>query len=288
MTTTERERPATSYHSGLKPVWCPGCGDFGALSAFYESLSRLNVDPKDLAIVSGIGCSGRFSHFVKGYGFHCVHGRALPTATGLKLARPELTVVVVGGDGDGMAIGGGHIPHAARRNPDLLYIMLDNSIYGLTKGQASPTSPAEMVTATTPNGAIEGDLDPLTLFLAYDVSFVGRGYTSQPKLLTEMIVEAMQHPGLAILQVLSPCVTFNHDVTFKSLNAQVKPLPEDHDPTDRRAAMGLAMSGEVYTGVFYKQVRPTIEGRLAELRAGVMAGQGGKAARIGDLFDPLT
>jgi 2-oxoglutarate ferredoxin oxidoreductase subunit beta len=283
---TERERPASTYNSGVKPVWCPGCGDYGVLSSFYEALSQQNIDPKDLAIVSGIGCSGRFSHFVKGYSFHCVHGRALPTATGLKLARPDLNVVVVGGDGDGLAIGGGHIAHAARRNPNMLYILLDNSIYGLTKGQISPTSPSQMITSTDPYGTYEDKLDPITMFLSYDVSFVARCFSSQPKVTTEIIREAMQHPGLAIIQVLSPCVTFNQDVTFKSIGGVIKPIPE-HNVTDRREAMQLAMSGELYAGIFYRNIRPTLEGRIGDIGQGVIEQQG-NVASLQSLFKPLT
>jgi len=164
----------TADWRGALPTWCPGCGHFTALQGLYESTQKLNIKPENMVVVSGIGCSGRFPFFMKAYGFHALHGRAIPVATGIKIANPDLSVVVVGGDGDGLGIGGGHLPHAARNNLDLTYILLDNSIYGLTKGQVSPTSPVGMVSATTPYGNLARPLNPAALAISFGSTFVAR------------------------------------------------------------------------------------------------------------------
>ena len=169
------------YKTDEHPIWCPGCGDFGVLDSLYKALAGLKVHTRDLVVVSGIGCSGRTPGFIKSYGFHSLHGRVLPVALGVRLANPALTVIGVGGDGDGFAIGGGHIPHAARRNIDMAYIIMDNSIYGLTKGQCSPTSPTGLQTGSTPYGNIEQPLNPLAMVIAYGATFVGQGYSGKPR-----------------------------------------------------------------------------------------------------------
>ena len=180
-TLTIQKFTPKDYKSDLKPIWCAGCGDFGVLSALYKAMSQCNLDPEKTVIVSGIGCSSRLPGFVTTYGFHTVHGRALPIATGIKAARPELTVIVVGGDGDGYSIGAGHLPHCARRNPDITYLIMNNNTYGLTKGQVSPTSfiPRASLNVkldpkrwkTTPYGMMEDGLDPIAQAIAWDLSF---------------------------------------------------------------------------------------------------------------------
>jgi len=234
----------------LKPIWCPGCGDYGVLSAFYKALADLEIMPECAVLVSGIGCSGRFPAFVEAYGFHGTHGRALPLATGVKVANPELTVVVVGGDGDAFSIGAGHVPHAARRNVDLTYIVMDNQIYGLTKGQPSPTSPMGMIKKAAPFGTIDQPVDPLVMTLTYGATFVARGFSSRPKELTELIKQGILHKGFAFIQVYSPCVTFNDTYDFFKQHTAL--LPADHDPTDLQAAFKYATSQEpLYLGLFY-------------------------------------
>jgi len=252
------------YKSDVDPIWCPGCGDFGDLAAFTQALAAMHIDPSQLSIVSGIGCSGRFSHFIKCYAYHTAHGRALPTAVGVKAANPDLHVFVVGGDGDGMSIGGGHIAHAARRNPDITYLILDNQIYGLTKGQGSPTSPVGMVTPTTPFGMEDPPLDPLRMFLSYGISFVARGFSSDVKGVSKLLQEAVAHKGFSIIQLISPCPTFNKVVTFDFMKERVAPVPDDHDPTDIDAAFRLALARDhVYTGVFYRNdTLPTMGEKL--------------------------
>jgi 2-oxoglutarate ferredoxin oxidoreductase subunit beta len=239
----------------------------------YQAFSALDVDPNNTAIVSGIGCSSRLPVFVKSYGFHTVHGRTLPVATGIKLANPELTVMAMGGDGDGFAIGGGHVPHAARRNVDITYVVMDNFIYGLTKGQTSPTTGNKdgvghgfKLTTTSPYGQYEDPINPLAMLLIYGASFVARGYSAKPKQLAELYKAAMQHKGFSFIQVLSPCVVFNR--TYDELDAAILPLEGKHDPTDFNAAMALALDTQTeHLGIIYQQERPTLEDRVGGIVA---------------------
>jgi 2-oxoglutarate ferredoxin oxidoreductase subunit beta len=224
----------------------------------------LKINPKDLVVVSGIGCSGRTPGFIKSYGFHSVHGRVLPVALGVKLANPELHVIGVGGDGDGFAIGGGHIPHAARRNSDITYIIMDNSTYGLTKGQYSPTSPTGFQAGSTPYGNIEQPLNPLAMLIAYGATFVGQGYSGKPKELTDLITSAMEHKGFAFLNVLSPCITFYN--TYKVIPPRLQEVPKDHEVTNRAKAFELALQTDhVALGIFYRVSLPTFEEGVAQV-----------------------
>jgi 2-oxoglutarate/2-oxoacid ferredoxin oxidoreductase subunit beta len=246
----EKIKP-NDYKSSVRPIWCSGCGDYAVLSAMMKAFAHLRLAKENIAIASGIGCSSRFPAFLNTYGIHGVHGRALPLATGIKLGRPEITVLAVGGDGDGFSIGGGHVPHAARRNVDIAYVVMDNNIYGMTTGQPSPTSPEGLTTKASPYGAPERPLNPLLMALGYDVSFVARCFSGKPKELTEILIEALQHPGFALVQVLSPCVTYYN--TYDHYRQITQPLPETHDPTDRLQAMALAMDTDTqYLGVFYR------------------------------------
>jgi 2-oxoglutarate ferredoxin oxidoreductase subunit beta len=251
--------------SGVKPIWCPGCGDFGVLNAMLKALVDLKLDPAHVVIASGIGCSGRFPAFVSAYGFHGVHGRVLPLATGIKTANPELTVFAVGGDGDAFSIGAGHLPHAARRNVDITYVVMDNEIYGLTKGQPSPTSPLGMEKKAAPYGTYDNPLNPIAMVLAYGATFVARGFSSQPRELAELIKLGVQHPGFAFIQAISPCVTF-YD-TYAHFKEITTPIPEDHDATDRVSAMKLALETDVqYLGVFYKEEQMSHHAHVAQVR----------------------
>ncbi|MBV9868452.1 MAG: 2-oxoacid:ferredoxin oxidoreductase subunit beta [Abitibacteriaceae bacterium] len=263
--------PPKEYKTEAKPIWCPGCGDFAVLAALYQAFSALDIDPTKTVIVSGIGCSSRLPVFVKSYGFHTVHGRTLPVATGIKLANPELTVLAMGGDGDAFAIGGGHIPHAARRNVDITYIVMDNFIYGLTKGQTSPTTGSQegtghgfKLTPTNPHGQWEEPLNPLAMLLTYGASFVARGYSAKPKPLAEVYQAAIRHKGFSFVQVLSPCVVFNK--TYDELDAAIIPLEGKHDTSDFRAAMDLAWDTQTeHLGIFYQKERPTLTDRMAAI-----------------------
>jgi len=249
---------AQDYKSKVKPTWCPGCGDFGLLAAVYQALARLQLDPARTMIVSGIGCSSRLPFFVKTYGFQTAHGRVLPVAMGVKIANPELTVIAVGGDGDGFSIGGGHLVHAVRRNPDITYVVMDNQIYGLTKGQTSPTSPLGIKTKSTPFGSADAPINPMAWVLASGVSFAARGFSGDPKLLIDLITAAVQHPGFAFVQAMSPCPTFNN--TYDLWRGKVVSLPAEHNPEDRLQAMAQAIREDaIPLGVFYRETRPTLE-----------------------------
>jgi len=259
--TTTEGAPAKlapkDYRGRLKPVWCPGCGNYGVLNALVQALSDLEIDPDNLALISGIGCSSRLPGFVQGYGFHGVHGRALPVAIGAKLGNPRLTVLVVGGDGDGLSIGAGHFPHAARRNIDITYMMLDNRIYGLTKGQTSPTTPAGFGTKSSPRGVVESPMNPAGLALCYGATFVARGYSAHMPQLRSLIVEAIRHPGFSLLQVLSPCVTFGKGSGYDFFNERVQPLPEDYPADDPAQALVHSIDLQtIRTGVLYRGKKP--------------------------------
>ena len=247
-------RTSKDYKSEVKVTWCPGCGDFGVLNATYQALADQGYDPKDVVVVSGIGCSSRFPFFVSTYGFHGVHGRALPIATGIKMSRPELEVIVFGGDGDAFAIGAGHFVHACRRNVDMCYVIMDNGVYGLTKGQYAPTAYTGYVSKTTPYGSVETSVNPLTLAIASGATFVARGFSSKPKDLTKLIVDGINHKGFAVIDVYSPCPTFNKVNTFNFWKEDTAPLPDDHDPTDLHAAITMALHEDPhYLGVFYRK-----------------------------------
>ncbi len=246
-------RKPSDFKSELKPIWCPGCGDFGVLASLYRSMADLDLDPAQTVIVSGIGCSSRLPHFSSTYGIHTLHGRPLPVAMGVKLANPELTVIAVGGDGDGFAIGAGHFPHAARRNVDITYLVMDNEIYGLTKGQASPTSLFQQKAPTTPFGNPEDPLNTLAFALSAGASFVARGASFNTKALTELITQAIEHKGFAYIDAMSPCVVFNN--TQNLWKATVTDVAPDHDVTDRVAAFDLALRGGFTLGILYRQER---------------------------------
>ncbi len=220
--TCEAVYTPNSYKTDLKPVWCPGCGDFGVLNSLYRALADLKCEPHDTVVVSGIGCSSRLPGYVETYGFNSLHGRALPIATGVKLAAPDLTVVAVGGDGDGIAIGGNHFLHSARRNLDIAYIMMDNEIYGLTKGQAGPTTPIGDKTKSTTYGNPDEAVDPCALAIAFGASWVARGFSGDIKGTTELMKQAIAHKGFAFLNIMSPCVTWRGDDQFKELRAKTK------------------------------------------------------------------
>ena len=254
------------------PTWCPGCGHFTALHGLYEAAERLKIPAKNFVVVSGIGCSGRFPFFIKGFGLHALHGRAIPVATGIKIANPELTVVVVGGDGDGVGIGGGHFPHAARNNLDITYILLDNSIYGLTKGQVSPTSPMGMKSGTTPYGNIARPLNPTTLALSYGSTYVARVFSRDRDSVSDIVTEAIKHKGFSFVHDLSPCVEFNKLITYKSVKDSVAPLPEGYVSNNRSVAMPLADSIDpIYLGVYLREEIETFEDHVRRVKDSLSA-----------------
>jgi 2-oxoglutarate ferredoxin oxidoreductase subunit beta len=260
------------------PDWCPGCGDFGVLAAIQKALVELQIPLHNVVTISGIGCSSNLPGYINTYGMHTLHGRALAVATGLKLANHELTVLVTGGDGDGFGIGGNHFIHTMRRNVDLLYIVMDNQIYGLTTGQTSPTSRIGMKTKSMPFGNIEAPVNPISLALAAGATFVARGFSGEQKHLTELIKQGIEHKGFSFLDVFSPCVTYNHDNTYQWFRPRVKKLEEEpgYDATDWTAAMekSLLWGEEIPIGKFFESTDvPTLHGAEPVLSEGPLVGR---------------
>ncbi|MDH5477557.1 MAG: 2-oxoacid:ferredoxin oxidoreductase subunit beta [Nitrospinota bacterium] len=269
MTTATEPMKAKDYKSTVPPTWCMGCGDYGVLNAVLKSFADNSISIDDTVLVSGIGCSSRFPYFVKTYGMHTAHGRVLPVAAGLKMARPDIRVIAFGGDGDGFSIGGGHVPHVVRKNTDLTYILMDNSIYGLTKGQVSPTSEVGMVTTTTPYGAPDNPVNPLAYCLTYGATYVAQGYSSKSKQVQELVTGAIEHKGFAFVNIISPCPTFNKLNTFDSYKETLEEVPADHDTSDLNAALKIALrakEGKTPIGLLYKENRPTLVDRLTDIR----------------------
>lgn len=249
---------ASEYKSGLKPIWCPGCGHFGVLSAVTKALAYLDIAKEKVALVSGIGCSSRMPAYVDVYGFHGVHGRALPVAAGLKAARPDLTVLVAGGDGDGFSIGGNHFIHACRRNMDMTYIVMDNEVYGMTKGQASPTtSPDWVKSKMTPHGTGVPEFNPPAIALASGAGFIAKGFSGEPNKLTQLIVEAIKYPGFAFIQVLSPCTTFRPEQKEWKQQVHGQLRETTSDPVE--AARRIVGSDGVTTGILYRKELPVMQ-----------------------------
>jgi 2-oxoglutarate ferredoxin oxidoreductase subunit beta len=267
--TAVATKPLDAYKSDEKPTWCPGCGDFGVLNGLYNAMRAKGFSTKDIVVVSGIGCSSRLPFFVASYGFHGVHGRAMPIATGIKVANPNLKVLAMGGDGDAFAIGGGHFIHAARRNLDICYVIMDNAIYGLTKGQTSPTSNVGFITKTTPKGTPDRPINPLVLAIAGGATFVARAFSGKPKELADLIVQGIDHNGFAVIDCYSPCPTFNKVNTFKAYREQAVDLPEDHDPASLSQAINAAASEEpLYLGVIYRQELDSFEDHIRASQTG--------------------
>lgn len=245
----------------VKPNWCPGCGDYSLLSATTKALSKLGYKKEEVVIVSGIGCSSSFPHWTTAYGMHVVHGRALPTAIGLHLSNPNLKVIVVGGDGDGYGIGVGHFVHAARRNPDITYLVMNNQIYGLTLGQASPSSQVGHVTLTTPDGVNENPINPITLALGSGASFVARGFSGNNSQLQSIIEAALNHKGFSFVDTISPCVTFNKLNTFDWFRERMYDLQEkshNYNSVTEAFNRGVEWGDKIPTGIFYKNNIPTL------------------------------
>ena len=247
---------AKDYKSDINPIWCPGCGDFGVLAAMSKAAAFLQLPKEQLAMISGIGCSSRLPAYINSYGFHGIHGRSLAIAAGLKAARPDLTVVVSGGDGDGFSIGGNHFLHACRRNMDLTYIVMDNEVYGMTKGQASPTTqPDWRNSKLTPRGTGVRRFQPAAIALAAGASFIARGFTGDPSALTHLIVQAIQHPGFSFLHVLSPCQTYQPEQ--KEWKHMVHPQDEATTDDPAEAARRIQMDDGMSLGIIYAQQLPS-------------------------------
>jgi len=250
------------FRNNVKPNWCPGCGDFSVQAAIQRASANLGLDPEQLALISGIGCSGRISGYIRSYGYHGVHGRALPIAQGVKLANRDLTVVASGGDGDGFAIGLGHTIHAMRRNINITYIVMDNQVYGLTKGQTSPRSEQGFITTSSPEGSIEQAIKPMELALINGATFVAQSFSSDVKELTNIIEQAIQHDGFSVVNVFSPCVTYNKVNTYDWFRENLVRTEEidGFDYRNRTKAINALIENEGFvTGLLYKEERPSYQ-----------------------------
>ena len=249
------------------PNWCPGCGDYGVQAAVKGAMVEAGLKSSDVVISSGIGCGSKIPHWVKCYGFEGLHGRPLPVATGVKLANPALTVMAIGGDGDGYGLGMGHLIHSMRRNIDITYVVQNNQIYGLTTGQASPTSTKGVKTKSTPSGAIELPVNPIELGLASGATYIARGYAGDLPHLTSLIAGALKHRGFALIDVFQPCVTFNKVNTYDFFGKRVYRLEDDKSfvvakPGDEKAICEASRRGrewgdKIPIGLFYKEDRAT-------------------------------
>lgn len=257
------------FRNNVKPNWCPGCGDFSVQAAIQKAAANVGLEPEEVAVITGIGCSGRLSGYINAYGVHGVHGRSLPLAQGVKMANKDLTVIASGGDGDGYAIGMGHTIHALRRNMNMTYIVMDNQIYGLTKGQTSPSSAPGFITKSTPKGNIEQNVAPLELAISSGATFVAQGFSSDIKGLTKMIEDAINHDGFSFVNVFSPCVTYNKVNTYDWFKENLTSIEdiEDYDATDKQNAMRNILAYEsLVKGIVYQDSEtPSYESQIDEL-----------------------
>ncbi len=280
-----------SDYAGLKPAWCPGCGNFGILRALNKSLVDLGIEPYRVLLVSGIGQAGKLPHYTKGNVFNSLHGRPVPPAIGAKIANPELVVIAISGDGDAYGEGGNHFIHAARRNHDITYLVHNNQVYGLTKGQASPTSDLGFVTKTTPYGATN-PVNPIALAIVSGASFVARGFAGDVEHLSNLIKEGITHRGFALVDILQPCVSFNHKNTFQWYRERVYKLEgnDGYDPGDKKAALEKAQEwGErIPIGIIYRKELPIYEEELPALSKGPLVRQVINPARVEKLFGEFT
>ncbi len=265
--------------SSFRPTWCPGCGNFSQWRAIRQALIDLEIPQEEVVLVSGIGCSSHMPNFLKVYGLQTLHGRGIPVATGIRLANPKLTVMVYGGDGDIYGIGGNHLLHACRRNVDIITIVSNNSVYGLTTGQASPTTPVGTITRTTPRGSIENPLNPISVALSAGATFVARGFSGDLKHLSWVIKEAIDHRGFAFVDVLSPCITFNRNQTFDYYRQKVYKVEDTgHDKENISGALDLGsqifIKDKIPIGIFYQiEHKTTYEERDFALNLGVIPAQ---------------
>ncbi|MDK3919537.1 2-oxoacid:ferredoxin oxidoreductase subunit beta [Staphylococcus pseudintermedius] len=265
------------FRNNVKPNWCPGCGDFSVQAAIQKAAANVGLEPDEVALITGIGCSGRLSGYVNSYGVHSIHGRALPLAQGVKMANRDLTVIASGGDGDGYAIGMGHTIHALRRNMNITYIVMDNQIYGLTKGQTSPSSAPGFVTKTTPKGNIEQNVAPLELALSSGATFVAQGFSSDIKALTKIIEDAINHDGFSFVNVFSPCVTYNKINTYHWFKENLTAIDdiENYDVSNKQAALQTVIEHDsLVKGIVYQDTTtPSYESQIDGLAETPLAHQ---------------
>jgi 2-oxoglutarate ferredoxin oxidoreductase subunit beta len=269
-TPKKSKRQATDYETSVFPTWCPGCGDYSIWASIKQSLAELDIPPHQLNVIYGIGCSGNMCSFVNAYGFHALHGRSLPAAIGAKLANPELPTLIVNGDGDNYGEGMNHWINSMRGNHDLTHIVHDNMIYGLTTGQASPTSQEGMKTKTTPDGDLDQPVNPIVLALEMGATFVARGFAGDHEHLTELIKQGVNHKGYAFIDVFQPCVTYNHQQTYEWYRERIYKLEDQkhYDTSNKRRALDEAhvFGNRIPTGLFYQEERPVYHEELTHVK----------------------
>lgn len=259
------------FESDVEIKWCPGCGNFGILAAMKDAFVSMNLPPEKLLIVSGIGQAANTPHFLKCNMFHTLHGRALSVATGAKMANHDLTIVLNCGDGDCYGEGGNHFISTVRRNPDLTLLVHNNKVYGLTKGQASPTSDMGMVTKMQHHGVISSPFDPLSVALALGAGFVARGFSGDEKHLSKLIQEGINYKGLSLIDIMQPCVSFNTVNTFAWYKSRAYYLDEtNHDPGDYTKALDLARQwgDRIPIGILYRREKPHFTEKIHSLKGG--------------------
>jgi len=263
-----RKMSTLEDYKGRTPAWCPGCGNFGILKAFKEAMVGLGMEPHQFTIVSGIGQAGKFPHYLRCNTFNGLHGRTLPVATGIRLANYEMTVIAVAGDGDCYGEGGNHFMHAIRRNINVKLFVHDNQIYGLTKGQPSPTSAEGFTAKTQPFGVFSEQLNPLALAVTLNCSFVARGFAGDTEHLKMLMKEAVLHKGFVLLDILQPCVTFNRINTYEWYKKRVYHIEPEYNPGDRIEAFKRALEwgDRIPIGIIYRNTRSILEERIPVLK----------------------
>ena len=258
----------SDFNTKKRPTWCTGCGNYSIWNSLKKAFVELCLRPFEILMVYGIGCSGNGANFLKTYSFHSLHGRALPVATGARLANHKMNVLALGGDGDGVGIGGNHLIHTCRRNINITYILHDNKVYGLTTGQAAPTSDKGFRSKSTPSGTLEIPVDPVSLALISGATFVARGFSGNTGQLVDIIKKGLKHKGFSFIDVLQPCVTFNKQNTYDFYREHTYSL-EDIDGYDRQdldMAIKRSMEKEkIPTGIFFQEERPTYEDGLKQI-----------------------
>ncbi|MEE8329618.1 MAG: 2-oxoacid:ferredoxin oxidoreductase subunit beta [Thermodesulfovibrionia bacterium] len=274
--------PTLQDYRGQVPAWCPGCGNFAILKAFKEAMVELNIEPHQFTVVSGIGQGAKLPHYIKCNTFNGLHGRTLPVATGIRLSNHEMRVMAVAGDGDCYGEGGNHLIHAMRRNINVKLFVHNNQIYGLTKGQASPTSMEGMKTKNQPFGVFSEQLNPMALAVALDCSFVARGFSGDSVHLKELIKEAVNHEGFSLVDILHPCVTFNKINTYEWYSNRVYHIEPEYNPEDRAEAFkrSLEWGDRIPLGIIYRNSRRILEDRIPVIQDKPLVRQSIELSRI--------
>ena len=275
------------YENKVPIAWCPGCGNFAIFNALKQALVELKKNPPEILLISGIGQAPKLPHYLRCNAFVGLHGRSLPIATAAKIVNHELTVIVVGGDGDCYAEGGNHFIHTIRRNPDITLLVHNNQVYGLTRGQASPTCEVGFVTKVQTHGVLSPPLNPLTLAISQEASFVGRGFAGEGNHLKELIKEAILHPGFALIDILQPCVSFDHKHSYSWYQERVYTLGKEYDSQDKLTAFQKAQEWEdkIPLGIIYKKERPTFEYQQPVLKKGTLISQAVDSLKLNAVLD---